>query len=167
MADAAKAKGGGAVNPWQLQADGETDATRFDCVTGSYHVMDTVATGLDSHAHHQAIVNKELLLKHGALTTFVLDLDPVNPYTFLDDVAEIARGTADVVVDDVSESAYVPPPTEAQIGTSCFSEKWRDWNQKDTNQKNYLEDRRAGGSVNILSTVGGRGVLHHHSSTSG
>ncbi|CAB1119211.1 unnamed protein product [Ectocarpus sp. CCAP 1310/34] len=144
MTDASKAKGGGAVNPWQLQADGEPDARRFDCVTGSYHVMDTVATGLDSHAHHQALVNKELILKHGALTTFVLDLDPVNLDTFIDDVAEIARGTADAVIDGVGESAYVPPPTAAQMGTSSYSQKWRDWNQqqKYTNLENYLQQRR-------------------------
>ncbi|CAM9526090.1 unnamed protein product [Pylaiella littoralis] len=67
--------GGGAVNPFQLKADGTPDAERFDCPSGSYHIMNTVATGLNSHAHHQAIIDESLLPVHGALTTFVLDLD--------------------------------------------------------------------------------------------
>eukprot|EP00752_Nemacystus_decipiens_P018006 g16139.t1 len=40
VADASKAKGGGALNPFQLKADGTPDSRRFDCPSGSYHLMD-------------------------------------------------------------------------------------------------------------------------------
>ncbi|CAM9547187.1 unnamed protein product, partial [Pylaiella littoralis] len=137
----------GAVNPFQLKADGTPDAERFDCPSGSYHIMDPVATGLDSHAHHQAIIDKTLLSTHGALTTFVIDLDPAKPDTFIEDVAEIARGTADEVRAGVGVSAYVPPPTPEQIGQSCGSTQTADWNklQQEENLESYIQDRRDGG----------------------
>ncbi|CAM9638027.1 unnamed protein product, partial [Pylaiella littoralis] len=60
VADANKAKGGHAVNPFQLKADGKPDSRRIDCKKGSCHLMDRVGTGTDSHAHHQALINKDL-----------------------------------------------------------------------------------------------------------
>eukprot|EP00903_Cladosiphon_okamuranus_P006329 g6201.t1 len=70
VADASKAKGGGAVNAWQLKANGEPDSVRFECPSGSYHIIDEIGTGTTSHAHHQAIVREALLPVYGALTTF-------------------------------------------------------------------------------------------------
>eukprot|EP00903_Cladosiphon_okamuranus_P017640 g16247.t1 len=56
VADAGKAKGGGAVNEWQLKADGEPDSVQFECPSASYHIMDKIGTGTISHTHHQAII---------------------------------------------------------------------------------------------------------------
>ncbi|CAB1096426.1 unnamed protein product [Ectocarpus sp. CCAP 1310/34] len=53
LADGSKAKGDGAVNPFQTKADGTPDSRRFDCPSGSYHLMDEVATGTVSHASHK------------------------------------------------------------------------------------------------------------------
>lgn len=147
VADASKAKGGGAKNPFQIKADGEPDAVRFDCPSGSYHIMDEVATGTVSHAHHQAIIDNSLLSVYGALTTLVIDTNPINLDTFIEDVAEIALGTADVVEAGVGVPAYVPPPTPGQIGDSCYGQKWGDWNklQQEENLENYIQDRRDGG----------------------
>ncbi|CAN0436821.1 unnamed protein product [Pylaiella littoralis] len=110
VADARQAKGGWAVNPFWTKSDGTPDVNRFDCPSGSYHIMDEVGTGSISHAHHQAIIDETRLPKHGAETTFVIDIDPIKPDTFIEDVARIARGTADVVRAGVGVSAYVPPP---------------------------------------------------------
>ena len=93
MADSSTARGGGAVNPFQLTANGTPDFRCFDCPSGSCHLVDDVATGTVSHAHHQAIIEKDLLPVYGALTTFVIDTDPINPDTFAEDVAEIVRAT--------------------------------------------------------------------------
>ncbi|CAB1112718.1 unnamed protein product [Ectocarpus sp. CCAP 1310/34] len=93
VADARVAKGGDAINPWQLKAD-------------------------------------NLLREHGAPATFVLDFDPIDPNTFIDDVARIAEGTADKVKAGVGVSAYVCPRTEEQIGKSCASEKMRAYNKQ-------------------------------------
>ena len=144
VADASKAKGGNAINPFKTKADGTLDSRRFDCPSGSYHLMNQVATGTVSHAHHQAIIDETLLPVHGALTTFVVDLDPINPAKLIEDVAEIARGTADVVGAGVGESAYVPPPTPEQIGQSSGSTQMREWNkiQQEENRENYIQDRR-------------------------
>ncbi|CAN0056784.1 unnamed protein product [Pylaiella littoralis] len=110
VADARQTKGGGAVNPFRTKSDGTPDVKRFDCPSGSYHIMDEVGTGSISHAHHQAIIDETRLPKHGAGTTFVIDIDRIKPDTFIEDVARIARGTADVVRAGVGVSAYVPPP---------------------------------------------------------
>eukprot|EP00903_Cladosiphon_okamuranus_P016886 g15568.t1 len=144
VADASKAKGGGAVNEWQLKADGEPDSVHFECPSASYHIMDKIGTGTISHAHHQAIIRKDLLAVYGAPTTFVIDLDPVNSTTFIEDVKSIAEGTANEVKTGVGESAYVPPPTPGQIGDSCYAQKWRNWNkkQKEENPEKFLQQRR-------------------------
>ncbi|CAM9260459.1 unnamed protein product, partial [Pylaiella littoralis] len=91
--------------------------------------MDTVGTGYTSHAHHQAIVaKKSILAKHGAATTFVIDMDPINPDTFIEDVDAIAMGTAGALGPNAGcESAPVPPPTPEQIGVSCGSQQTKDW----------------------------------------
>ncbi|CAM9358457.1 unnamed protein product [Ectocarpus sp. 4 AP-2014] len=130
VADARVANGGGAINPWQLKADGTPDMECIDCPAGSYHIMDEVGTGTSSHAHHQAIIDKNLLREREAPTTFVLEFDPIDPNTFIDDVARIAEGTADKVKAGVGVSAYVRPPTEEQIGKSCASEKMRAYNKQ-------------------------------------
>ena len=147
VADVSKAKGGHNVNPFQKKADGTPDAVRFDCPSGSYHLMDTVATGHVSHAHHQALIDETLLPVHGAPTTFVIDLDPINPDTLIEDVEAIAWDTADAVGPDAGVSARVTPPTPEQIGESCGSKQTSDWNQlqQQENRENYLQDRRDGG----------------------
>ncbi|CAN0010900.1 unnamed protein product [Pylaiella littoralis] len=146
VADARQAKGGGAVNPFGTKSDGTPDVKRFDCPSGSYHITDEVATGSISHAHRQAIIDETRRPKHGAETTFVIDIDPIKPDTFIEDVARIARGTADVVRAGLSVSAYVPPPTLDEIGVSCGSQQTEDWNKlQQENLESYIEDRRVGG----------------------
>ncbi|CAM9617258.1 unnamed protein product [Pylaiella littoralis] len=129
MAEASTAEGGKAVNPFRTKADGTPDSTLFDCSSASYHIMDTVGTGYNSHAHHQAIIaKKSILAKHGAATTFVIDMDPINPDTFIEDVDAIAMGTAGALGPNAGcESALVPPPTPEQIGVSCGSQQTKDW----------------------------------------
>eukprot|EP00903_Cladosiphon_okamuranus_P018335 g16867.t1 len=83
VADARKAKRGGAVNTWQLEADGEPDSVRSECASGSYHIMSKIVTGTVSHAHHQAIIREDLLPVYEALTTFVIDFVSVNSATFI------------------------------------------------------------------------------------
>ncbi|CAB1111103.1 unnamed protein product [Ectocarpus sp. CCAP 1310/34] len=146
--DGSKAKGGHAINPFRAKPDGTTDATTFDCPSPSYHIMDRVGTGLHFHAHHQAKIDKRLLDVHGAATTFVDDMNPINPDTFIQDVDVIARGTAGALGPNAGcESAPVPPPTDEQIGVSSGPEQTSDWHklQKETNLEAYTEDRRAGG----------------------
>ncbi|CBN75585.1 hypothetical protein Esi_0148_0019 [Ectocarpus siliculosus] len=149
VADARVAKGDQATNPWQLKADGTPDMECIDCTTGSYQIMDEVGTGTASHAHHQAIIDKNPLPQHGAPTMFVVDFDPISPHTFVDDVERIAEGTADKVKAGVGVPAYVPPPTQAQIGRSCGSTQTSDWNRlnKEKKLENYIQDRRDGGRV--------------------
>lgn len=147
VADANKAKGGHAVNPFQLKADGKPDSQRIDCKTGSCHLMDRVGTGTDSHAHHQALIDKDLLREHGAQTTFVIDLDPISPDTIIDDIAMIAAGTADVVRTGVGVSARVHPPTPGQIGQSCGS----------TQTSDYHEQRKVDDPVGYKNEQGRRG----------
>lgn len=148
MAEASTAEGGKAVNPFRTKADGTPDSTLFDCPSASYHIMDTVGTGYTSHAHHQAKIDTSLLVVHGAATTFVIDMDPINPDTFIEDVDAIAMGTAGALGPNAGcESAPVPPPTPEQIGVSCGSQQKKDWNklEKEHNLEAYTEDRRQGG----------------------
>lgn len=156
VVDGSKAKGGPAVNPFQTKPDGTPDATRFDCPSASYHIMDTVGTGYTSHAHHQAIIDTSLLAVHGAATTFVIDMDPINPDTFIHDVDAIAKGTAGELGPNAGcESAPVPPPTPEQIGVSSGSQQTSDWHklQKETNLEAYTGDRRRGGECEISATT--------------
>ncbi|CAN0538917.1 unnamed protein product, partial [Ectocarpus sp. 8 AP-2014] len=126
VADARDAKGGMAINPWQLKADDTQDMECIDCPAGSYYTMDEVGTGTMSHAHHQVIIDETLLSEYGASTTFVIDFDPIHPEKFVRDVEGIAEGTADKVKAGVGVSAYVPPPAQEQFGQSCASGKMRD-----------------------------------------
>ncbi|CAB1105892.1 unnamed protein product [Ectocarpus sp. CCAP 1310/34] len=179
----------------ELKADGTPDMECIDCPAGSYHTMDEVGTGTASHAHHQEIIDKNLLREHGAPTTFVLDFDPIDPNTFIDDVARIAEGTVDKVkaavgvleiidknllrehgapttfvldfdpidpntfIDDVARIAegtvdkvkaavgvlvYVRPRTEEQIGKSCASEKMRAYKQREGDDPDGCKKSRLG-----------------------
>lgn len=147
VAEASTAKGGHAVNPLRLKTDSKPDSRQFECLSASYHLMDTAGTGYTIHAQHQAKIDTSLLSENGAATTFVVDMDPINPGTFIEDVAKIARGTADAVGPDAGESARVPPPTSAQIGVSSGSQQTSDWHklQKEENLEDYTEERRQGG----------------------
>eukprot|EP00903_Cladosiphon_okamuranus_P016836 g15526.t1 len=149
VADANKAKGGRAVNAWQLKADGEPDSVRFERPSGCYHIMDEIGTGTISEAHHQAIIRKALLPVYEAPITFVIDFDPVNSATFIENVKSIAEGTANEVKTGVDESAYVSPPTDEQIGNYFYAQKWTDWNEQQKAEKleDYTQAKRDAVSV--------------------
>ncbi|CAM9744571.1 unnamed protein product, partial [Laminaria digitata] len=75
VVDAKTAKGGWAVNSWQILDDGTEDVRRIPLGSGRYHIMSDVASS-SSHAHHQVVVDEDLLTIFGALTTWVVDCDP-------------------------------------------------------------------------------------------
>lgn len=49
------------------------DLKVFPCPSGSYHVMDAVASGQSSHTHHEVLVDKDLLPQYGAASIFVVE----------------------------------------------------------------------------------------------
>ncbi|CAN0548597.1 unnamed protein product, partial [Laminaria digitata] len=146
VVDAEKARGGKAVNQWQIGEYGTDDVRRIQLKSGVYHIMDAVASS-NSHAHHEVLIREDLLQRHGAVTTFVVDCDPIKPHTFFADVAQAAVEAKEEVgvADDVS--GYVPPPEQDQIGTSCHAEQMSAWNklQIETNYENYIRQRVEGG----------------------
>lgn len=142
IVDAEKARGGMAVNQWQIREDGTADVIRIQLKSGAYHIMDAVASS-NSHAHHEVFIREDLLQRHGAVTTFVVDCDPIKPETFFADVAQAAVEAKEEVGVADGVSAYVPPPEQDQIGTSCFAEQSRAWHklQFETNNEKYIRQQ--------------------------
>lgn len=82
--------------------------------------MNAVGTGTISGAHHQAIIDEDLLSRHGIQTTIVGNLDPKTHNTLIDDVAKITLGTAGVVGAAAGMSIFVPPAPRPQIRSACL-----------------------------------------------